>query len=307
MNGLVKPTVVLGVICLITTAALAFTQGVTGPIIEENSRKAADAARIQVLPEADSFTQVEAELPDGAVDAYAANNGAGYVITTQANGYGGPIQVMMGIDMDGKLTAVTVLSNSETQGLGSKVAEEPFLSQFPGMDSAGLENMDKISGSTISSNAMQTAIGIGFQVYGQVSGNEVTVIDNTPALEEYQSQINEIAGEGTPEAVTADGVAAAYSINDSYAFLVNGTGFQSEMFVLVVVGPDGSISGVRLLKNNETAGIGSQVGESAFTDQFVGQTSGEAVENISGATLSSEGMKAAVDTAMTAYNAVKGA
>ena len=74
----VLPPLVLTVIAGVTTAALVLTEGVTTPIIEEQQAAAADAARVAVLPEADSFTQCTVEeMPEGGIDAYQADNGAG--------------------------------------------------------------------------------------------------------------------------------------------------------------------------------------------------------------------------------------
>ena len=56
---IVKPIIVLSVICLIVSGLLAVTNNATLPVIEANNKKIADAARAEVLPEATSFSQVE--------------------------------------------------------------------------------------------------------------------------------------------------------------------------------------------------------------------------------------------------------
>ena len=56
-SELVAPVVVLVVICMIVTAALALTYGVSNPIIEKNAKKTADATRTRLLPDADAFTE----------------------------------------------------------------------------------------------------------------------------------------------------------------------------------------------------------------------------------------------------------
>ena len=58
-NRIFKPIVVLGVICVIVTGALAATNGVTAPIIQAATEAAETAARTELLPEADSFTEVK--------------------------------------------------------------------------------------------------------------------------------------------------------------------------------------------------------------------------------------------------------
>ena len=78
-NEIVKPIVVLTVICLVVTALLAYVNLVTSPIISESEKEAAAQARMEVLSEADSFDVVDAELPEGVTEAYKASNGTGLV------------------------------------------------------------------------------------------------------------------------------------------------------------------------------------------------------------------------------------
>ena len=150
------PIIVLVLICAIMSGLLAFTNSKTAPIIAAAEAKAKEEARLEVLPEADSFLQVEiAGLPDAVQEVYQAENGAGYTFSIVAQGYGGKntLKMAVGIGMDGKLTGVKVLDHKETQGLGSKITtDEKFYGQFPGLDAAGAAAADTISGATFSSN-----------------------------------------------------------------------------------------------------------------------------------------------------------
>ena len=88
-NRIWKPIVVLSLICVVVTGALAATNEVTAPIIEEATIAAENAARAEVLPEADSFSPVEGIAVEGVSAVYTADNGAGAAITASAKGYGG--------------------------------------------------------------------------------------------------------------------------------------------------------------------------------------------------------------------------
>ena len=74
----IAPVVVLVAICLVITLALALTNNVTAPVIEANDKAAADANRIELLPDGDAFTEYTGELlatEDGKVyiqDVYQA-------------------------------------------------------------------------------------------------------------------------------------------------------------------------------------------------------------------------------------------
>ena len=97
----VVPALVLVIICLVVTAALAFTYGVASPIIAENEKATADAARAQVLAEGDGFTLYEGQLVDGVTECYTADNGAGIAVTSTYGSFGGTLTAMVGIDKDG--------------------------------------------------------------------------------------------------------------------------------------------------------------------------------------------------------------
>ena len=63
----IAPVVVLVAICLVVTGLLAFVNSITAPIIEANSIKAANEARAELLPAADTFTAYEGKLAVGSV------------------------------------------------------------------------------------------------------------------------------------------------------------------------------------------------------------------------------------------------
>lgn len=174
MTDFGAPILVLVLICAIMSGLLALTNSATAPIIEEAERKANEEARLEVLPDADSFEKVGAgNLPDAVKEVYRAANGAGYTFSLTTTGYGGKntLKMTIGIDGEGKLTGVKVLSHKETPGLGSKVTtDENFYGQFPGLDAAGAAGADTISGATFSSNYYKAAIADAFTAFDAVKG-----------------------------------------------------------------------------------------------------------------------------------------
>ena len=174
VSDFVAPIAVLVIICVVMSCLLALTNNATAPIIEEAERKAKEEARLEVLPGADSFEQLNVDgLPDAVTEVYKAANGAGYTFSLTTTGYGGKntLKMTIGIDGEGKLTGVKVLSHKETPGLGSKVTtEEGFYGQFPGLDAAGAAAADTISGATFSSNYYKAAIADAFAAFDMVKG-----------------------------------------------------------------------------------------------------------------------------------------
>ncbi len=170
----VAPIGVLTIICLVMAALLAFTNGVTAPIIAATEARAAEEARMEVLPEADSFELVTADgLPDSVTEVYKAANGSGYVFSITATGYGGKntLKLAVGIDMDGKITGTKVLGHKETVGLGAKIETPDFQSQFPGQGAdyvSSIDNIDTISGATRSSNFFRLALADAFTAFDLV-------------------------------------------------------------------------------------------------------------------------------------------
>ncbi|HMM30223.1 MAG TPA: FMN-binding protein [Clostridia bacterium] len=156
------PIAVLFSICLVVSAALGLTNSVTAPLIEEAERAAAEAARLEVLPEASGFESVYLEgLPQGVTNVYRAQNGVGFVFMLSTKGYGGELRLICGVNAEGNITATKVLVHAETQGLGSKITSGTFSGQFIGKDSE-LSDVSAISGATISSNAYINAIKDAF-------------------------------------------------------------------------------------------------------------------------------------------------
>ncbi len=156
-----KPILVLVLICAVVSLALASTYGVTKPIIEENQLRKAELARSEVYPGAESFIQLTNPGTDGCKELYQTSDGSGYVVTVTAKGFGGTMEVMVGISGEGTLLGVKVMSHEETPGLGSRVAEEEHIGQYTGKDKQ-LDGVERIVGASVSSKALKTAVENAF-------------------------------------------------------------------------------------------------------------------------------------------------
>lgn len=166
----VAPIVVLTLICLVIAAALAITNNFTEPVITAAAAERAARARLDIIPEAEGFEPLPLDgMPGGVSEAYRTTNNTGYIFIMKAGGYGGDIEIICGITEDGKIITTMVLQHNETKGLGARVAEPAFGSQFDGKDSA-LEGVSAISGASISSKAYIGAMQGAFEAYAAVSG-----------------------------------------------------------------------------------------------------------------------------------------
>ncbi|HRX57269.1 MAG TPA: FMN-binding protein [Eubacteriales bacterium] len=155
-------------IAAVAGLALGTTNALTEAPIEQQEIIAADAARRSVLPDAETFEQLDA--PEGLSETYAGYdaNGklAGKTGKIVTKGYGGEIEVTVGVDNDGTITGVYVGGSnfSETAGLGARTKETWFGVQFIGKDSSvSLKkdggDIDAVTSATISSRAVTKAVG----------------------------------------------------------------------------------------------------------------------------------------------------
>ena len=195
-NKFLKNCLALFVITLVAGVSLAFVNEVT----KEPIAKAQDKARLEayevVYPNAEfkvmdnsdeilkaSSKSLEKEnLSQCSVDDVLAatdknGNLIGYVFSaTSPSGYGGDIKVAIGVsNKTNKITGFTVLSHSETAGLGAKATEDEFKSQFIGKSANGINytkngasndtEIDALSGATITSNAVCEAVDSALAVY----------------------------------------------------------------------------------------------------------------------------------------------
>ena len=172
-NKIFKPIVVLCVICIVVTGALAATNGMTAPIIEAATLAAQEAARTELLPDAQSFEKVEGIDVANVSDVYRTTNDVGVVITSSAKGYGGDVVVMTAITPDGTIKQIKVTEQSETKGIGSNVVATPsYWERYEGA-SAGQalvlnQDIDAYSGATISSKAVLSAVNSAIEAYNQI-------------------------------------------------------------------------------------------------------------------------------------------
>ena len=172
-NEIVKPVLVLVCICLVVSALLAYINSVTSPIIAKAEQEKTEQAMSEVLTESEGFRPVEIDnLPDRVTEIYSAENGSGYVFMLTTKGYGGDMKLICGIKSDGTIEQCKTLSHSETSGLGSKTAEDPYRNQYCGKSSDTLSEVDAITGATISSTAYKNAIEDAFKAFDMVKEAE---------------------------------------------------------------------------------------------------------------------------------------
>lgn len=164
-----KPVVVLTLVCVVVSGALAVANSVTGPIIDEATREREEAVRLELLPEATGFKQMLGYGGDAADMIFVANNGVGVIVTSTAKGYGGDMSVMVAFNADGTIKRIRVIEQAETKGIGSKVAANPsYWSKYEGLPAEQLvlgKDVDAVTGATKSSRALLAAVNAAVEGY----------------------------------------------------------------------------------------------------------------------------------------------
>ena len=204
IKGIVKAVIVIFVITLVMGAALGAVYDITKKPILEANLKAKEEAYKEIYPDAANIVSIEeqsesitneflndtlhtAGYKDSTIDEFnlvADKDGkliGTIVIVTNKNGYGGDIQIAVGISLaENKITGISFLTLNETVGLGMKANEAEFKDQFKdvplgeisytktGSDSANV--IDAISGATITTSAVTDGVNSAVTITGLILG-----------------------------------------------------------------------------------------------------------------------------------------
>ena len=164
---IIKVGAILFVITAVAALILAIVNGFTSPVIVENNKRAQEKAMRVVLPDAQSFEEIRFTADDASsVKAVYSGGDAGNVVKVSPVGYGGTIEMVVGISSDMKVTGLEIISQSETAGLGSNCTNDSFKAQFIGKttgikvskNGAGDNEIDAISSATITSKAVAKGV-----------------------------------------------------------------------------------------------------------------------------------------------------
>ncbi len=153
MREMFRFGLILGVICITAAGLLAGVNSLTKPRILAQAQVEEESGLKEVLPEADRF---EAVKEKEEIIYYKGHNKdgkfIGAVFKAAGKGYSSTIEALVGMLKDGKITAIKILSQNETPGLGSRIADLSFTNQFKNIND--LSRVQAITGATISSQAV---------------------------------------------------------------------------------------------------------------------------------------------------------
>ncbi|MFU8796994.1 MAG: RnfABCDGE type electron transport complex subunit G [Dehalococcoidia bacterium] len=155
------PVILLTVVVGICVTILTGVGGITLPRIEALEKQKIQTMLSEMFPD-----MTEYDFEDEIYTIYREEQRLGYAFIAVGKGYGGDISILVGLEDEATIRGITVISHTETPGLGSKITEDFFTAQFlsTGVDDVALRRdggqIDSITGATISARAVVEAVRI---------------------------------------------------------------------------------------------------------------------------------------------------
>ncbi len=309
----IPPYVMLMLVAIVMSFAIAGVYAVTKDTIEAAAMAEQEAARAAVMDGAAYMTEVV--LPEDAPVDYAyeaydeAGNLMGMVSQIAVVGFGGEIEVTVGMDTAAVITAIEVggANFSETSGLGAKTREPAFKDQFSGMSGMLVlkQNIDSVTGASVSSGAVVSGVNKAVEYMKTLLPEGTLAVD----AEELPLSAEEIAVllPGAQSAAWMGGGAGVTGWRQAdNGYIVRATGFgEGPIAVTMGFNADGVVTGIIIGDENfmETEGRGDGVLADWYKAQFIGrsgaQAYGEGIDAIAGATVTSDATLAAINACMT--------
>jgi len=155
----VFPIIFITIVVFASVGLVTWTDSITEDKIEEQKEQQIQSMLKEMFPSMSEYT-----FEDDIYTIFSDGAGIGYVFLAVGKGYGGDIDILIGLEDETTIKGITIISQSETPGLGSRIAESSFASKFAGLNIGDVAlkqdggQIDAITGATISSEAVVDAV-----------------------------------------------------------------------------------------------------------------------------------------------------
>jgi len=155
----VFPIIFITIVVFASVGLVTWTDSITEDKIEEQKEQQIQSMLKEMFPSMSEYT-----FEDDIYTIYSDGAGIGYAFLAVGKGYGGDIDILIGLEDETTIKGITIISQSETPGLGSRIAESSFASKFTGLSIGDVAlkqdggQIDAITGATISSGAVVDAV-----------------------------------------------------------------------------------------------------------------------------------------------------
>jgi electron transport complex protein RnfG len=205
-SSFVNMVVALGCICLVCSALLGLVNSMTAEPISAANLAKTNNAIAAVVPQFDNVPSedvMKVEVDGKEYTVYPAKYDdkiVGYAVQVKPTGFGGTIDMLVGFDAaTGIIYNTSVISHSETPGLGAKISESgkgSFREQFDGMDPAKTKfavkkdggDIDAITASTITSRAFTSGVAEAYKVYLTIKGEDASDVVTGASQSNWEGQ-----------------------------------------------------------------------------------------------------------------------
>ncbi|MCD6358419.1 MAG: RnfABCDGE type electron transport complex subunit G [Dehalococcoidia bacterium] len=153
------PILVLTVVVLIAVSVLSFTHDITKAAIAEQKDNKVKNMLKEMFPSIENY-----KYEDNLYTISSQDDIIGYAFLASGQGYGGEIEILVGLEDENTVKSIIIISQTETPGIGARITEKSFTSQFVNLpiDDIALSRdggkIDALTGATISSNATVNAV-----------------------------------------------------------------------------------------------------------------------------------------------------
>ena len=153
------PMVLLTIVVAICVSILTYVDSITREKISAQEDEAVKTMLTEMFPEMSRY-----DFKDEIYTIYSNGDRVGYAFLAIGKGYGGDINILVGLTDESTVKGIKIVSQEETPGLGTRIAEPFFTAQFAGIDinnvalSRNGGEIDAITSSTISSSAVVEAV-----------------------------------------------------------------------------------------------------------------------------------------------------
>ena len=166
-GGVSLPSQAAALLLLCAALGLFLTaiNAATREVIRAGEQERWQQALETVMPGAESFSETwfDHSRADNVLAAFTKSELKGYCVVVTTRGFGGPMELLVGVDVYGSVTGVLILEENETPEMGAEARSHTFLDQFLGKSGTvrvnqGGNAVEAVSGATITSRAVTDGV-----------------------------------------------------------------------------------------------------------------------------------------------------
>ena len=168
------PMVLLTIVVAVCVSLLTYVDSITRDRIKAQEDEAIRTMLTEMFPEMSRY-----EFQDDIYTVFSDGSQLGYAFLAVGKGYGGDINILVGLEDETTVKGIKIVSQEETPGLGTRITEPFFTDQFVGIDITDIAlsrdggQIDAITSSTISSSAVVEAVrDTALEKVGKLTGND---------------------------------------------------------------------------------------------------------------------------------------